>query len=147
MRIFLPRVGKTLDDLHGMLTPETWTAWSRRFGCESGRIVLPRFTVRTTVDLVPALSAMGMAGAFTDRADFSAMADGELFLTGARQQTLLEVNEEGTVAVAVTEMMLGAAMPMEPFEMVVDRPFLVAIVDVESGAIVFLGAIRDPSST
>lgn len=146
MRIFLPKKGTTLDELLDDLTPETWAAWSGWFAYGSGRIVLPRFTLRCTVSLDAALAAMGMADTFTSEADFRALADGEIFLTGARQQTLLEVNEEGTVAVAVTELTVGAAVSPKPFEVVVDHPFLAAIVDAKTGTLLFLGAIRDPSA-
>ena len=71
-----------------------------------------------------------------------------LFINEVIQKTYVEVNEEGTEAAAVTSvgMRLTAAMPgeFEKFSMVVDRPFLCAIRDMESGTILFLGAITDP---
>jgi len=36
--------------------------------------------------------------------------------------------------------------PSSPFQMIVDRPFFVAIGDSQSGVILFLGAIMDPRS-
>jgi serine protease inhibitor len=59
---------------------------------------------------------------------------------------VLEVNEEGTVAAAATGVIVGvtAAPPEQPFEMIVDHPFFVAIQDQPTGAILFMGSIVDP---
>ena len=57
----------------------------------------------------------------------------------------MEVNEEGTVAAAVTKVeMTLKGLPPPPFRMVVDRPFFCAIRDNETGVIVFAGVAVDP---
>ncbi len=56
--------------------------------------------------------------------------------------------QEGTEAAAATsvEMRLTSAMePMDRFEMICDRPFFFAIVDKETGAVLFMGSLVDPS--
>lgn len=63
-------------------------------------------------------------------------------------QTHVEVNEEGTEAAAVTSIAIGAAMAKpveEPFSLIVDRPFFVAIQDNQTGAILFSGLIVEPN--
>jgi serine protease inhibitor len=62
-------------------------------------------------------------------------------------KTVLEVDEKGTRAAAATAVSLtkGAMKaPSAPFNMVVDRPFLCAICDDQTKAILFVGAIVDP---
>jgi serine protease inhibitor len=57
------------------------------------------------------------------------------------------VNEEGTVAAAVTavEMTVTSVQPpQENFIMKVDRPFFVAIRDNLTGTVLFMGSIVDP---
>jgi len=57
------------------------------------------------------------------------------------------VNEEGTVAAAVTSVtavMTSAQLPQENFIMKVDRPFFVAIRDNLTGTVLFMGSIGDP---
>jgi serine protease inhibitor len=59
------------------------------------------------------------------------------------------VNEKGTEAAAATGIgMMTTALPSpeEPFHFVADRPFIYAITDRETGAILFLGKIVDPTS-
>jgi serine protease inhibitor len=40
----------------------------------------------------------------------------------------------------------AVARPEQPFRMIVDRPFFCAIEDRRSGALLFVGAIYDPST-
>ena len=60
-----------------------------------------------------------------------------------------EVNERGTRTAAVTVVTVRAvSMPVdEPFDLRLDRPFLWAIEHRESGTLLFLGRVTDPSRT
>ncbi len=63
-------------------------------------------------------------------------------------QANLTVNEHGTVASAATAVIVRAASaPSHIEQMVVDRPFLYAIVDQPTGAILFAGQVTDPTTT
>jgi serine protease inhibitor len=63
------------------------------------------------------------------------------------QKDFVEVNEKGTEAAAVTWISFGAErIPEPPFEMIVNRPFIFAICDDPSGAVVFPGAVVDPTA-
>jgi serpin B len=63
-------------------------------------------------------------------------------------RAVIEVMEDGTEAAAATAItMLTASVQRPPAEMQVfhvDRPFLFAIVDDPSGAVLFQGRILDP---
>jgi serpin B len=118
-----------------------------------GTIEMPRFRAEYFSILNGSLSAMGMKEAFKHSADFSNLCEcdpGDVFISDVIHKAVVEVNEKGTEAAAATaiKMKLTSAMPIgEPFHMVVDRPFLLAIVDDETGLILFMGAIRDPEKT
>jgi len=89
---------------------------------------------------------MGMPTAFTDAADFSGMTGNrELFIDKVIHQAFIEVNEEGTEAAAATgvSMRLSAAMPGEVFR--ADHPFIFLIRDMDTGVILFMGRMTDPS--
>ncbi|SNS60230.1 Serpin (serine protease inhibitor) [Micrococcales bacterium KH10] len=75
-----------------------------------------------------------------------ALAPGELCLEQAMQQAVLQIDEAGTVAAAVTELGVGVtSAPMPPAnEVHFDRPFLFTINHDESGWPLFYAAIRDP---
>ena len=69
----------------------------------------------------------------------------------AVQQAIMLVDEEGTVASAVTEIggRAGAApgmIPEQPIDIIADRPFYLVIGDVETGTPLFLSRISDPAA-
>ena len=117
-----------------------------------GEVMLPRFKIEYEVDLNDVLKALGMAEAFDPkRANFSGIAQlGQaegVYISKVRQKTFAEVNEEGTVAAAVTSVEMhvtSVLVPQENFIMKVDRPFFVAIRDNLTGTLLFMGSIVDP---
>lgn len=148
MAAFLPAENSSLDVFHERLDYEHWAEWKQQFRKKEGRIVLPRFKLEYEVSLNDPLKALGMAVAFDPRqADFSAMSpDTRVNIDEVKHKTFVEVNEEGTEAAAVTavKMTLAAFMPSQPFSMIVDRPFFCAIVDNQTGLVLFMGSIVEP---
>jgi serpin B len=150
MCLFLPDTisspAKLLADFNG----ESWrNKIASRFRDREGTLALPRFKLNYEVELNEPLEALGMRKAFTPGADFSAMADEPLFVSEVKQKSYVEVNEEGTEAAAVTTGMMRATAiirPLEPFEMIVDRPFFIAIEDSQTGTVLFMGVVSDPAS-
>lgn len=111
-----------------------------------GLVVLPKFKLEDSLELNSPLKALGMKAVFDQTlADLSTMFGDRHFISAILQKTFVEVNEEGSEAAAVTTAVatLGiAAKPPKPFEMIVDRPFLFAIVEARSGMILFLGVVN-----
>jgi serpin B len=110
---------------------------------------LPRFEARSRVLILEALKSLGLDEACrSGAADFSGM-DGtrELFVGGVIHEAFVKVDEEGTEAAAATAVMMDAGgMPAEPQLFSVDRPFLYLIRERETGAVVFMGRVLDPST-
>lgn len=108
---------------------------------------LPTVDVRTSADLVPPLTDLGLGVLFSyPDADLTGIAP-DLFVGAVAHQATLTVDEEGTVAAATTEVGVTAGSapdPAEPVVMTVDRPFAVRIVHLETGWPLFMGAIADP---
>ena len=150
MYVLLPAGENTLAGLMEKLTPESWKTWTAALGQRDGTIELPRFKAEYFSQLNGTLSGMGMKEAFKRSADFSNLCEcrpGDVYISDVFHKAVVEVNEKGTEAAAATaiKMKLTSAMPVEePFHMVVDRPFLMAIVDDGTGLILFIGAISDP---
>ena len=114
------------------------------------RLDLPRWTFRTPVELRSALSALGMPTAFRRGvADFSGMTTEEQLAIGAVvHEAFVAVDEEGTEAAAATAVQMVAvslALP-PPVQLVVDRPFLFVIHDVETSTPLFVGRVADPTA-
>lgn len=109
----------------------------------------PKFSIETKAELADVLAALGMPSAFDDRADFSGITTAEkLEISDVIHQANIDVDEKGTEAAAATAVVMRAtAMPAEPVTLTVDRPFLFALRDVPTGAILFLGRVADPSIT
>lgn len=150
MYVFLPDTNSSLEKLLGNLTCDTWQRVSKPgFSEKAGTLVLPKFKLEYIVELGKPLQSLGMKEAFDPAggADFSGIALG-LGITAARQNTFVEVKEEGTEAAAVTGLMLSDAAPVPPasaFQMIVDRPFLFLIEDNQTGMILFFGLVFDPA--
>ncbi len=109
----------------------------------------PKFEFRTQTGLTTALRNLGVVDAFEpDVADFSGMTDDEsLYISAVVHEAFIAVDEEGTEAAAATAVVVSAtSAPLDPVELVVDRPFLFAIRDVPTGAVLFLGRVLDPTA-
>jgi serpin B len=119
-------------------------------GARTVDLTLPRFKVETKSDLSPALAGMGMPLAFdASRADFSGITTQEqLYIESVVHQANIAVDEKGTEATAATAVVMAVASapaPIQPVTLHVDRPFLFAVRDTRTGAILFLGRVVDPS--
>jgi serpin B len=148
MYLFLPDTNSSPAKLLAGLDNDTWRdKVLPGFRNREGMLAFPRFKLDYDVVLNESLEALGMRHAFAD-ADFSAMANEPLFVSKVKQKSFVEVNEEGTEAAAVTTVgMKSSAIrkPIEPFEMMVDRPFFFVIGDGETQSILFMGMVYDPA--
>ena len=150
MYVFLPDKSTSMEQFERNLTVANWEAWMRSFRPAPGELMLPRFKIEYEVNLNDVLKALGMAEAFdSTRANFSGIAQGGIYISEVKHKTIAEVNEEGTVAAAVTSVGIQVASvqpPQENFIMKVDRPFFVAIRDNVTGTVLFMGSIADPAA-
>ena len=117
---------------------------SLRYG--KAYVKLPEFSYDYSILLNPVLNNLGMRKAFTSSADYSNMLeDGEAMISQVLHKTHIEVDRAGTRASAVTSVtMTASALPMEEDikYIYLDRPFVYAIVDAETGYPVFLGTVN-----
>jgi serpin B len=149
MYVFLPDTNSSPEKLLGIMNGDVWQRITKPgFREKEGTLVLPKFKLEYSVELNQPLQALGMQAAFDmDKADFFGIAP-QLYISAARQKTFVEVKEEGTEAAAVTGIapaMSGIEMPPpNPFQMIVDRPFLFLIEDNQTGTILFMGVMFDP---
>ena len=64
----------------------------------------------------------------------------------APTEAFVSVDEAGTEAAAATAVMMGLlSAPAQEVQMTVDRPFVFIIRDVNTGTVLFLGRVMDPS--
>ncbi|MGA2280345.1 MAG: serpin family protein [Verrucomicrobiota bacterium] len=149
MYLFLPDTNSSPIKFLADLNADTWRdKILPGFQDKTGTLAVPRFKLDYDVILNDPLEALGMRRAFSNGADFSAMADEPLFVSEVKQKSFVEVNEEGTEAAAVTTVTMHALAvfrPEKPFEMIVDRPFIFVIGDDSTKSILFMGLVYDPA--
>jgi len=150
MYVVLPREDMDYGEFLGNLSEASWEEWMDMTREREGELALPRFKVEYEKELNDALEAMGMEPAFERGLEdmFVSTGGNSAYISKVLQKTYIDVNEEGTEAAAATEIEVGvtSAQPdNSPFVMTVDRPFFFAIRDNQTGAILFMGSIVDPS--
>jgi len=147
--VILPK-GKDLQPAEASLDDGNLSALQDAAHAQRVMLYLPKFRMETEYRLPDTLSAMGMPTAFTSGADFSGM-DGttDLYISDVIHKAFINVNEEGTEAAAATAVVLrgkGVA-PDTPPVFRADHPFVFFIRDEETGTILFLGRVADPSGS
>jgi len=160
MLVLLPDRKDGLRDLEEALTARMLDDCLTRSSHRVVDLFLPRFRITWGAeDLCGPLTALGMPLAFVPfEADFSGIngveppAEDSLFIAAVFHKAFVETNEKGTEAAAATAIFgeLGASLqaPSRPPPIPVfraDHPFLFAIVERKSGAILFLGRVADPT--
>ena len=147
MVILLPQAGG-FEAFEGSLDAEQVDAILKDLTYREVALTMPRFEFDSGFSLKEALAAMGMPDAFTGAADFSGMTGGrDLFIAEVIHKAFVSVDEAGTEAAAATAVVMSElALPEEPVEVTVNRAFTFFIRDIETGAILFVGRVVDPSA-
>jgi serine protease inhibitor len=150
--VFLPRENSSLAHLRESLSADSWVSWTEKMSLQGGQLDLPRFTMGYEVHCKNFLSDAGMKSAFESQADFSRIVESgsPASLSDVVHKTFVKVDEEGTEAAAATasvERMLAMVVDKGPvpFKMIVNRPFLFAVVNWKTKAILFLGQCVNPN--
>jgi serpin B len=112
-------------------------------------LTMPQFKFESQFSLKDTLAEMGMRDVFSpDDVDFSGMTGNlELFISDVVHKAFVAVDEAGTEAAAATAVIVGTtSIPEHPVEVTLDRPFIFLIRDIETGAILFVGRVLNPTA-
>lgn len=142
MVFVLPDPGTDVNDLtvSETLLGEAVCGGEEHFGKITWQV--PKFSFGQKYDLRESMEALGLTRAFTEDADFSAMAKEKVRIDSIHQETHIGIDENGVEAAAYTEIsFVGAGMPKEEAEMILNRPFLYAILSREQVPL-FIGVYR-----
>ena len=149
----LPPEDTDLDDyIAGLDGKDFISAWNSRKWHSNVEIKLPEFEYDFDVEMTDALKSLGVRTAFTDAADFTGMfvpneVTPDIHIDTIFHKAHIKVDKEGTKAEALT----GAVMVFESLrsndvlKVELDRPFVYAIVDTDTGMPLFMGAVRTMS--
>lgn len=151
MLVVLPDVRDGLPAVESSLSSASISRFVSSLAKQEVQVFLPRFRIDPAQPLrcKPVLEGLGMVLAF-ERGDFSGMAaEKPLDVQDAYHKAFIEVDEAGTEAAAATAVVMHApASRLEPPpipEFRADHPFLFFLRDTDSGAILFMGRVADPS--
>ncbi|MCD6446896.1 MAG: hypothetical protein J7L40_01890, partial [Candidatus Marinimicrobia bacterium] len=141
----MPR-DKSCDELLADLDGEQWDTWMESSSYRELILNIPKFKESYKYHLKNKFINLGMQTMFTEP-DLSGMFSNinNLAIDDVIQGTFISVDETGAEAAAVT-IIGGYATSGGPsvFELTLDHPFIYAIQDAETHAIIFIGKMMTP---
>lgn len=144
MLLVMPASGSSIAPLAARLNPSFWNSLVAALRPGDVILSLPKFKFEYEKRLNDQLTAAGMGIIFSDFADFDRInRQIDLVVSRVQHKTFIDVNEVGTEAAAATA--VGIAPTSMPPEYKFNRPFLFAIRERSTGAILFMGKVGDPT--
>jgi serpin B len=145
MLVLLPK--NDIGSLEKSINIENLQDWKTNLEEQKVMLFIPKFKLETTYGLSESMMDLGMKKAFDGDADLSGISDEKpLFVGFAIHKAFVDVNEEGTEAAAATAigvMTESISPPIPIFK--ADHPFIFLIQDDETGLILFMGKVVDPT--
>jgi serpin B len=141
---------QTLSAFMPSFTTQSWDQLTDNLDAVSdfGEIIvrMPKFKFSYEKFLNDQLQAMGMVDAFIPhQANLSGISDASIFVSFVKQNTFVEVDEEGTEAAAVTTIGIElTSFPPQPQEFVIDKSFIFAIRERTTNTLMFIGQVVQP---
>ncbi|MCR5325724.1 MAG: serpin family protein [Bacteroidales bacterium] len=147
MSLILPAEGIGVDNIIGSMDGKGWADAQASLASNLVEVWLPRFDIDFNMKLNDCFRNLGMNEPFSAAADFSAMSDTQMFVSFITQVANISVDEEGTEAAAVTVIGMDNSAgpgyePPKPIPFHCDRPFIFAITEKTTGAILFMGCYK-----
>ncbi|HBG81082.1 MAG TPA: hypothetical protein DDW74_10205 [Porphyromonadaceae bacterium] len=151
MLVLLPKNGKKqMDVVNALKNKAYWGQIATSLRESEVELYLPKFKTKYSKKLNDVLINMGMGIAFdSERADFSRMLDTDsnirAFISFVTQDTYISTDESGTEAAAVTVvgMEMTSIGPPQKVVFNADKPFIYLIQENSTGAVLFMGAVKD----
>ena len=158
MDVLLPSQESGLSGLSASSLPADLNGWLDQLSPEQAQEVivsLPKFEMTTSFQLADPLSTLGMTDAFTPDADFSGIAPPQpvpFYLSLVLHKANIQVDETGTEAAGATALgmvqpiVCGLGVGVQPVVVFdADHPFLYVVRDTQTGSILFMGQVMDPT--
>jgi len=147
MYVVLPKQRDGMRDLERKLTGKQLRDIISRMEQKQVNVQLPKFKVRSPIDLTSILEKMGLESVFSQSADFRRMSETPLKVDSSVHEAYISVDENGTEGAAATGVAVqNRAMPAVPrvdeVTFKADHPFLYVVAHKQTGAIVFMGKIN-----
>jgi len=154
--IILPDANTGLSKVEAGLSADELSGWLANNQYTLVALTLPRIESTQQFDLKQVLMALGIEQAFSpEQADLTGIAnnpDGRLYVSDVIHKANVDIDETGTEAAAATAISVASAgiemgPPPVPVPFVADHPFIYLIRSNQSGDILFMGRVDDPTQT
>jgi serpin B len=145
----VPDSGK-LDAVESRLDGAMLESVASSLASREVQLKLPKFEIKgRSFSLRETLLALGMKSAFDGgSADLTGMLPksvDSLYIADIIHDAFVSVDEKGTEAAAATAVLVaGRGAPSDFVNLTIDRPFIFAVRDIATGAVVFLGRVTKP---
>lgn len=147
MTLFLPTQNHTIDEVIQKLDYQKWASVHNQLQKSQVNVFLPRFTLEQELNLNSVLMKMGMPKVFSNSAQLQGISNASTKVSYVKQNTFLQVDENGSEAAAVTSIgVVPTSSVPQPMMIRFDRPFVLVISEKTSGSILFMGKIMNPDS-
>ena len=138
--VILPSLGTDInafiEGIDGSVLQELRETWK-----SDVNLTLPRWEMEYDANLGDTLRDLGMGEALSTGANFTGMGSLAMHISSVRQKTYAKFDEEGGEAAAVTSVGIVAECVREVHNVVVDRSFVMALVDNKTGTLLFIGKV------
>ncbi|CAN7944062.1 unnamed protein product [Ixodes hexagonus] len=143
MILMLPRNRQnSIGDVVQGLSASKLDAILGHLATENVELSMPKLSVHQLLKLRGALEQLGLKVPFSESANFSGISTKlDLKLNEVMHKAALDVDEEGTRAVAATQAQFVSKSLVQFTQFTIDRPFLALIRHEKTGAILFLAQI------
>ena len=112
-----------------------------------GELALPRFALASSADLLHALDDLGLHPARVSPAALGGLSPAPMSIAQVLQRTEIRVDEAGTEAAAASAVMTTRAVATDFVKMTVDKPFMFALRDAQSGLVLLTGYVDNPKDS
>lgn len=148
MYILLPDSTKNVNDLIASLNFETWVRYKSNLEVKRNiNFGMPRFRCDYSVGMKELMRTMGVEDLFDENSsNLSNISDQPLSVSEVMHKAAIDVDEQGTEATAATSLAISFTTLVDdnPFNLVVNRPFVFAIEEKASNSLLFIGKINNP---
>jgi serpin B len=143
--LLMPTQG-TLSQFVSGLTPTSLDDIVNGLSPQDVAVTMPALHLQASHELIPTMQSLGVQDAFGLDADLSGFSPISTYIAEIKQKATLDVTKWGTVATAATAIGMEetSSITVSP-ALNFDRPYLFLIRDTQTGTVLFMSAVYNPS--
>nr|XP_023657921.1 protein Z-dependent protease inhibitor-like [Paramormyrops kingsleyae] len=144
MLILLPDKNVDYTTIDDRINGKVFLRWLKQLTKRRTELIMPRFKMEQSYAMHKILPDLGIINVFTSAANLSGLSTEQgLMVSEVQHKAMIEVDEMGTTAAAVT--VTGITPYSLPTRFAVDRPFFFFIYHEVTNAVLFMGRVINPT--